>query len=78
MTGPAESKTMSRPDWSGRIEARIGLRMMPTFPRSSPIIPYSGFSPVRLEGWHIRRDLPEASISLSLLPRDPTPRAGRA
>ena len=30
-----------------------------------PIIPYGGFSPVRLEGWHIRRDLPEASISLS-------------
>ena len=22
------------PSWSGRIEARIGLRMMPTFPRS--------------------------------------------
>src|ERR1700694_4457363 len=33
-----------------------------------PMIPYGGFSPVRLEGWHIRRDLPEASISLSLLP----------
>src|SRR5271169_7207938 len=33
-----------------------------------PIIPYGGFSPVRLEGWHIRRDLPETSISLSLLP----------
>ena len=33
-----------------------------------PIIPYGGFSPVRLEGWHIRRDLPDASISLSLLP----------
>jgi hypothetical protein len=31
-----------------------------------PIIPYGGFSPARLEGWHIRRDLPEASISLSL------------
>src|SRR6266705_5768658 len=33
-----------------------------------PIIPYGGFSPVRLEGWRIRRDLPGASISLSLLP----------
>jgi hypothetical protein len=33
-----------------------------------PIIPYGGFSPVRLEGGHIRRDLPETSISLSLLP----------
>src|ERR1700720_426495 len=33
-----------------------------------PIIPYGGFSPVRLEGWHIRAELPEALISLSLLP----------
>src|SRR5271156_4877323 len=33
-----------------------------------PIIPYGGFSPVRLEGGRIRGDLPEASISLSLLP----------
>ena len=33
-----------------------------------PIIPYGGFSPVRLEGWRIRRDLPSTSISLSLLP----------
>jgi hypothetical protein len=33
-----------------------------------PIIPYGGFSPVRLEGWRIRRDLPGSSISLSLLP----------
>jgi hypothetical protein len=24
-----------------------------------PIIPYGGFSPVRLEGWRIRRRLPE-------------------
>src|SRR6516164_10163063 len=33
-----------------------------------PIIPYGGFSPVRLEGWLIRRDLPSTSFSLSLLP----------
>ena len=33
-----------------------------------PKIPYGGFSPVRLQGWHIRRDLPDASFSLSLLP----------
>ena len=32
-------------DRSGRIEARTGLRMMPTSPRSPPIIPYGGFSP---------------------------------
>jgi len=29
---------------------------------------YGGFSPVRLEGWLVRRDLPNTSISLSLLP----------
>jgi hypothetical protein len=33
-----------------------------------PIIPYGGFSPVRLEGWLFRRDLPDTFISLSLLP----------
>ena len=33
-----------------------------------PYQPDSGFSPVRLEGWLIRRDLPRASVSLSLLP----------
>jgi hypothetical protein len=31
-------------------------------------LPYGGFSPVRLQGWRIRRDLPKASGSLSLLP----------
>lgn len=52
-------------DWSGRIEARTGLRMMPTFP---PIIPYGGFSPIRLEGWLFRWRLPGFHASLSLLP----------
>jgi len=33
-----------------------------------PIIPQGGFSPLRLEGWRIRRDLPGTSFSLSLLP----------
>src|SRR5262249_14021826 len=33
-----------------------------------PKIPYGGFSPVRLQGWRIRRDLPGTSCSLSLLP----------
>ena len=42
--------------------------MMPTFPRSPPIIPYGGFSPVRLEGWPIRRGLSGMSLSSSLLP----------
>jgi hypothetical protein len=55
-------------DRSGRTEARSGLRMMPTSPRSPPIIPYGGFSPVRLEGWPFRRGLPETSPTLSLLP----------
>ena len=55
-------------DRSGRTEARTGLRMMPTSPRSPPIIPYGGFSPVRLEGWPFRRGLPNTSANLSLLP----------
>jgi hypothetical protein len=34
-----------------------------------PIIPYGGFSPVRLQGWYFRRRLPRATVhSLSLLP----------
>src|ERR1700674_3322104 len=32
-----------------------------------PIIPYGGVSPVRLEGWPVRRDLPRSSFSLSHL-----------
>src|SRR5262249_39327967 len=37
---------------------------------SSPVLflALGGFSPVRLQGWHIRRDLPNTTISLSLLP----------
>src|SRR5215470_14499336 len=31
-------------------------------------MPQGGFSPLRLEGWRIRRDLPGTSVSLSLLP----------
>jgi len=31
-------------------------------------LPQGGFSPLRLEGWRIRRDLPGTSFSLSLLP----------
>jgi hypothetical protein len=33
-----------------------------------PLIPQGGFSPLRLEGWRVRRDLPGTSFSLSLLP----------
>ena len=33
-----------------------------------PIMPQGGFSPLRLEGWLFRRDLPNTSVSLSLLP----------
>ena len=51
---------------SGRTEARTGLRMMPTFPRSP--LSYGEFSPVRLEGWPVRRGLPNTVSSLSLLP----------
>src|ERR1035441_1959843 len=31
-----------------------------------PIIPYGWFSPVRLEGWHIRGDLPGTSFRLMI------------
>ena len=31
-------------------------------------LPQGGFSPLRLEGWLFRRDLPDTSSSLSLLP----------
>jgi hypothetical protein len=43
---------------SGRIEARIGLRMMPTFPRSPLSFRTAGFPSVRLEGWLSKRCLP--------------------
>ena len=56
------------PPQSGRIEARTGLRMMPTSPRSPLSFRTAGFSPVRLEGWHFRRRLPNALHSSSLLP----------
>jgi hypothetical protein len=36
---------------SGRIEARTGLRMMPTSPRSSLRFRTAGFPSVRLQGW---------------------------
>src|SRR3984893_17517359 len=42
--------------------------MMPTFPRSPLSFRRAGFPSVRLKGWRVRRDLPDASISLSLLP----------
>ena len=60
------TRVTSRPPHSGRAEARTGLRMMPTFPRS-PLIPYGGFSPIRLEGWHVGQRL-SCSAGLSLLP----------
>src|SRR5215813_13609026 len=58
-------------DRSGRTEARTGLRMMPTSPRSPPIIPYGGFSPVRLEGWPFRRSLPNTSGKFASILRAP-------
>jgi hypothetical protein len=33
-----------------------------------PIMPQGGFSPLRLEGWRIRRDLIGKSFNLTLLP----------
>ena len=51
------------PPQSGRAMARIGLRMMPTFPSSPPKIPYGGFSPVRLQGWPIRWRPPSVALA---------------
>src|ERR1022692_5078857 len=34
LQGAGTNETENKAGWSGRIEARIGLRMMPTFPRS--------------------------------------------
>jgi len=45
--------------------ASLGAPDVSTIP---PNIPQGGFSPLRLKGWRIRWDLPDASISLSLLP----------
>ena len=57
-----------RPPQSGRIEARTGLSNDADVSSIPPIIPYGGFSPVRLEGWRFGRRLPNASLSSSLLP----------
>ncbi len=55
----------SRPDPSGRLESKVGWdagadRASNDADVSSvpPKIPYGGFSPVRLQGWHLRRGLP--------------------
>ena len=45
---------------------RVGSRRGPTsndldVSSIPPIIPYGGFSPIRLEGWHVRRGLPKPS-----------------
>src|SRR3954471_12819016 len=37
-----------------------------------PLIPYGGFSPVRLEGWPIRRSLPGSSEALAFSRHAPT------
>ena len=45
--------------WSGRSEARSGLRMIPTFPRSSLRFRTAGFPSLRLQGWPIRQAFPD-------------------
>src|SRR5450755_1412303 len=52
----------------GRVEARTGASHDADVSSIPPIIPYGGFSPVRLEGWHVGRRLPGTSPSSSLLP----------
>jgi hypothetical protein len=49
----------------GRNEARTGLRMMPTFPRSSLKFRTVGFPSVRLQGRYVRRAfLPSAKLAV--------------
>jgi hypothetical protein len=48
----------SRPPQSGRVEARTRASNDAVVSSTLPIIPYGGFSPIRLEGWHVRRRLP--------------------
>src|SRR5262245_60151553 len=43
---------------SGRVEARTRASNDAVVSSTLPIIPYGGFSPIRLEGWHLRRCLP--------------------
>src|SRR6516165_12665661 len=43
---------------SGRVEARTRASNDAVVSSTLPIIPYGGFSPIRLEGWHLRQCLP--------------------
>src|SRR5436190_7197575 len=43
---------------SGRVEARTRASNDAVVSSTLPIIPYGGFSPIRLEGWHLGRCLP--------------------
>ena len=47
-----------RPPQSGRVEARTRASNDAVVSSTLPIIPYGGFSPIRLEGWHVGRCLP--------------------
>ena len=53
---------------SGRIEARTGLRMMPTSPRSPLSFRTAGFPRYGWKAGLFRRGLPNTSANLSLLP----------
>jgi hypothetical protein len=56
----------------GRIEARTGLRMIPTSPRSPLRFRTAGFPSVRLQSWPIRQGLPMIMQRLSVLPACPS------
>ena len=60
--GPAETHTVGWERGAVRTSNDADVSSLP------PIIPYGGFSPVRLEGWHFGRSLPKKPPSSSLLP----------
>src|SRR5207253_2816905 len=49
---------IASPPPSGRVEARTRASNDAVVSSTLPIIPYGGFSPIRLEGWPVGRCLP--------------------
>src|ERR1700738_2768350 len=52
------TRVASRPPQSGRVEAADRASNDADVSSTLPIIPYGGFSPIRLGGWHVGQHLP--------------------